>query len=99
LKILVDENIPQMTVKNLKEAGHDVKDIRGTANPAIGTNVSNKNLRVRLHHSLIICVISLTKISIYPFFSIFCLSFYNIVLVVSSWLLFFLNHYGTTFKS
>jgi predicted nuclease of predicted toxin-antitoxin system len=31
MKILVDENIPVMTVHRLRELGHDVKDIRGTA--------------------------------------------------------------------
>jgi len=30
MKILVDENIPAMTVYGLREIGHDVKDIRGT---------------------------------------------------------------------
>jgi hypothetical protein len=31
MKILVDEHIPLMTVKALREAQHDVRDIRGTA--------------------------------------------------------------------
>ena len=31
MKILVDENIPRMTVNHLRELGNDVKDIRGTA--------------------------------------------------------------------
>ncbi len=31
MKILVDENIPRMTVDGLRALGHDVKDIRGTA--------------------------------------------------------------------
>lgn len=31
MKILVDENIPAMTVRGLREHGHDVTDIRGTA--------------------------------------------------------------------
>ena len=30
MKILVDENIPAMTVRVLREHGHDVKDLRGT---------------------------------------------------------------------
>jgi len=30
MKILVDENIPAFTVQELRELGHDVKDIRGT---------------------------------------------------------------------
>lgn len=31
MKILVDENIPRMTVAHLRALGHDVTDIRGTA--------------------------------------------------------------------
>jgi len=31
VKIFVDENIPLMTVRALREIGHDVLDIRGTA--------------------------------------------------------------------
>lgn len=31
MKILVDENIPLMTVQALRESGHDVLDIRGSA--------------------------------------------------------------------
>lgn len=31
MKILVDENIPLMTVKALRQLGHEVLDIRGTA--------------------------------------------------------------------
>lgn len=30
MKILVDENIPRMSVEGLRELGHDVRDIRGT---------------------------------------------------------------------
>ncbi|MBL8232133.1 MAG: DUF5615 family PIN-like protein [Bryobacterales bacterium] len=30
MRILVDENIPRMTVDHLRELGHDVKDLRGT---------------------------------------------------------------------
>jgi hypothetical protein len=30
MDILVDENIPLMTVASLREQGHDVVDIRGT---------------------------------------------------------------------
>ncbi len=30
MKILVDENIPLMTVRQLVDLGHDVRDIRGT---------------------------------------------------------------------
>jgi predicted nuclease of predicted toxin-antitoxin system len=35
MKILVDENIPRMTVEGLRTQGHDVKDIRGTAQQAV----------------------------------------------------------------
>lgn len=31
MKILVDENVPLMTVQALRDAGHDVRDIRHTA--------------------------------------------------------------------
>jgi len=30
LKIFIDENIPQITVDELKKMGHDIRDIRGT---------------------------------------------------------------------
>jgi predicted nuclease of predicted toxin-antitoxin system len=30
MRILVDENIPRMTVAALRELGHDVRDVRGT---------------------------------------------------------------------
>lgn len=36
MKILVDENIPRMTVNGLLELRHDVKDIRGTADQGLG---------------------------------------------------------------
>jgi predicted nuclease of predicted toxin-antitoxin system len=35
MKILVDENIPRMTVNRLRELGHDVKDIRGTTDQGL----------------------------------------------------------------
>jgi len=35
MKILVDENIPLMTVQALREMGHNVLDIRGTVNEGI----------------------------------------------------------------
>lgn len=35
MKVLVDENIPRMTVERLRELGHDVKDIRGTAEQSL----------------------------------------------------------------
>lgn len=31
MNILVDENVPRMTASDLRELGHNVKDIRGTA--------------------------------------------------------------------
>jgi predicted nuclease of predicted toxin-antitoxin system len=31
MKILVDENIPRITVRALRDLGHDVLDLRGTA--------------------------------------------------------------------
>jgi len=36
MKVLVDENIPRMTVNQLRDLGHDVKDIRGTADQGLG---------------------------------------------------------------
>jgi predicted nuclease of predicted toxin-antitoxin system len=35
MKILVDENIPRMTVDRLRELGHEVKDIRGTTDQGL----------------------------------------------------------------
>jgi predicted nuclease of predicted toxin-antitoxin system len=35
MKILVDENIPRMTVGGLRLLGHDVKDVRGTSESGI----------------------------------------------------------------
>jgi predicted nuclease of predicted toxin-antitoxin system len=35
MRILVDENIPRMTVDRLRELGHDVKDIRGTGDKGL----------------------------------------------------------------
>ena len=35
MKILVDENIPRVTVEALLALGHDVKDVRGTEQQAI----------------------------------------------------------------
>jgi predicted nuclease of predicted toxin-antitoxin system len=31
MRILVDENIPGMTAQRLRELGHDIRDVRGTA--------------------------------------------------------------------
>ena len=35
MKILVDENIPLISVKALREQGHDVLDIRGTSDQGL----------------------------------------------------------------
>jgi predicted nuclease of predicted toxin-antitoxin system len=35
MRILVDENIPLMTVSALRELGHDVKDVRGSAEQSL----------------------------------------------------------------
>src|SRR5574340_1183759 len=35
MRVLVDENIPRMTVEALRATGHDVKDIRGTSDQGI----------------------------------------------------------------
>ena len=35
MRLLVDENIPRMTVDALRALGHDVKDIRGTSDQGI----------------------------------------------------------------
>lgn len=35
MKILVDENVPRMTVNQLHELGHDVCDIRGTGHEGL----------------------------------------------------------------
>ena len=35
MRVLVDENIPRMTVEGLRALGHDVRDIRGTSNQGI----------------------------------------------------------------
>jgi predicted nuclease of predicted toxin-antitoxin system len=39
MKIFVDENIPLMTVKALRQMDHDVKDIRGSADEGISDRV------------------------------------------------------------
>jgi len=39
MKILVDENIPRMTVEELRSLGHDVKDVRGTGEQAVADSV------------------------------------------------------------
>jgi predicted nuclease of predicted toxin-antitoxin system len=35
MRVLVDENIPRMTVDALRALGHDVKDIRGTSDQGL----------------------------------------------------------------
>ena len=35
MDILVDENIPRMSVEQLRQMGHDVLDVRGTADEGI----------------------------------------------------------------
>src|SRR5439155_14563152 len=35
MRVLVDENIPRMTVNALRALGHDVKDIRGTSDQGV----------------------------------------------------------------
>src|SRR5713226_3482904 len=35
MRILVDENIPRMTVNRLRELGHDVQDVRGTPDQGV----------------------------------------------------------------
>ncbi len=39
MKIFVDENIPWMTVQALRDIGHEVLDIRGTAHEGITDDV------------------------------------------------------------
>jgi len=39
MKVLVDENIPLMTVQTLREMGFDVLDIRGTADEGVEDEV------------------------------------------------------------
>jgi predicted nuclease of predicted toxin-antitoxin system len=35
MKVLVDENVPRMTVDRLRELGHDVRDVRGTSGQGV----------------------------------------------------------------
>ena len=35
MRILIDENIPRITVKRLRELGHDVQDVRGTPDQGV----------------------------------------------------------------
>ena len=45
MKILVDENIPLMTVRELREQGFDVVDIRGTEDQGITDEVLWQKVR------------------------------------------------------
>lgn len=39
MKVLVDENIPSLTVRALIDAGHDVLDLRGSEHQGVGDDV------------------------------------------------------------
>jgi predicted nuclease of predicted toxin-antitoxin system len=39
MRMLVDENIPNMTIQELRENGHDVKDIRGTPDEGLSDDL------------------------------------------------------------
>ena len=39
MNILVDENIPRMTVDGLRALGHDVRDVRGTTTQGVVDDV------------------------------------------------------------
>ena len=52
MRILVDENIPRMTVDRLRELGHDVKDIRGTSDEGLA-DAGLRGLAVRERRLLI----------------------------------------------
>ena len=45
MRIFVDENIPAMTVEALREAGHDVIDIRGTLDECTRRKAARCRLR------------------------------------------------------
>ena len=45
MKIFADENIPAMTVRELRNLGHDVKDIRGTESEGMADEDIWKMLR------------------------------------------------------
>lgn len=53
MRILVDENIPRMTVDRLRELGHDVKDIRRTDDEGLtdvglwGVDIRERRLLIR----------------------------------------------------
>ena len=46
MNVLVDENIPAMTAEALREFGHDVQDVRGTA----GEGMSDEALVKLINH-------------------------------------------------
>ena len=52
MKILVDENIPKMTVSKLVEMGHDVADVRGAPQEGISDAVLWE--RARLEQRLLV---------------------------------------------
>ena len=54
MKILVDENIPRITVNRLLELGHDVKDIRGTGRLPITTDKGFTENRASAHQGILI---------------------------------------------
>jgi len=46
MNILVDENIPLMTLRQLRDMGHDVLDIRGTADEGLSDELLwNKSVK------------------------------------------------------
>lgn len=45
MNIFVDENIPQMVVRTLREMGHDVLDIRGTPEEGIPDDILWKKVQ------------------------------------------------------
>lgn len=54
MKILVDENIPRITVNRLLELGYEVKDIRGTVRPVITTDKGFTENRASAHQGILI---------------------------------------------
>jgi hypothetical protein len=45
MKVCVDENIPLITVAELKNLGHDVLDIRGTPNKGISDDLCGREFK------------------------------------------------------
>ena len=56
MKICVDENIPSVTVQELRLLGHDVLDIRGTADQ--GMDDGSLWAKVQTEHRLLLLLIS-----------------------------------------